>query len=396
MPVVTRYPSTDTAVSGTWTNPTNVQADDGAVASVTIGAKNTTNDREQGGFGFDAAIPAGSTINSVQIEVEHRVTTTGGVANLENLARIGTTDGAINSDTLEPTTLTARTYPNYARPGGGSWTRADLLDGTFKTRTRARSGNNATSVTYEWDYIRVTVDYSAPVTQNLDHPLKKFAVDLGATFGVFLDVASGNLTDFIAGKTCTANGGLTYGVATPAPNGRTAIDFDGSTGYFAVADHDDIDLTTAFTIAFAARSTSTTAVQELWTKGNAQPTASLTADVDDKWGLWSAGNGNIVQETGTTADGGWHQIALTWDGTTGKIYKDGADVSGVSTARTITANADAANIGRNTGAVNYFAGDVGYLLIFKVALTAAQVRDLHDAALRGPLRLDQVPQLLAH
>jgi len=173
MPVVTRYPSTDTAVSGTWTSPANVQADDNAVASTTVAAKNTTVEREQGNYGFDGVIPAGSTINSVAIEVEHRVTTTDGVANLENLARIGTTDGAVNSDTLEPTTLTARTYPNYARPGGGSWTRDDLLDGTFKTRTRARSGNNATSVTYEWDYIRVTVDYSIPVTA--------FADDFGRT-----------------------------------------------------------------------------------------------------------------------------------------------------------------------------------------------------------------------
>lgn len=162
MPTITKYPTSDTAVSGTWTNPTNVQSDNGAVAVVTIAAKNTTFDREQGNYGFDTDIPAGSTINSVAIEVEHRVSGTGGIAFLENLGYINTTAGAVNSDSAEPTTLTARTYSNYARPGGGSWTRADLLNGTFKTRTRARSGNNATSVNYEWDYIRVTVDYSLP------------------------------------------------------------------------------------------------------------------------------------------------------------------------------------------------------------------------------------------
>lgn len=160
MPVVTRYPSSDTSVSGTWTNPTNVQADDNAVAAVTIAAKNTTFERQQGNYDFDSEIPAGSTINSVALEVEHRVTTTAGIAFLESLAYISSTGGAVNSNDAEPTTLTAESFANYARPGGGSWTRADLLNGTFSTGIRGRSGNSATSFTCEWDYIRVVVDYT--------------------------------------------------------------------------------------------------------------------------------------------------------------------------------------------------------------------------------------------
>lgn len=160
MATLTKYPTTDTAVSGGWSNPTNVQADDGAVASINIASKNNTFDREQAGYGFDA-IPDGSTVNSVTIEVEHRVTNTSNICFLENLAAVSGTFGAVNSDSLEPTTLTARTYA-YARPGGGSWTKADLIDGVFKTRIRARNGNNATSVNFEWDYIRVVVDYTPP------------------------------------------------------------------------------------------------------------------------------------------------------------------------------------------------------------------------------------------
>jgi len=164
MAVVTRYPSTDIAVSGTWTEPTNVQADDNATALTTIAAKNTTNERQQGNYGFDSAIPTGSTINSVAIEVEHDVSTASGIAFLENLAYVSSTAGAVNSNGNEPTTLLEESFTNYARPGGGSWTRADLLNGTFVTGIRARSGNSATSVTYEWDYIRVAVDYTEPDT----------------------------------------------------------------------------------------------------------------------------------------------------------------------------------------------------------------------------------------
>src|SRR3990167_4952888 len=169
MTLVTRYPTTDTAVSGTWSNPTNVQADDGSVAAITRGTtKNSQDDRQQGGYGFDAAIPAGATINSVAIEVEHRVQTTGNVCFLENLASLTdfTDGGQVNSDAMEPTTLTARSYATYPRPGGGSWTRDDLLDGTFKTRIRARNGNNDTENTWEWDYIRVVVDYTAGAQQS--------------------------------------------------------------------------------------------------------------------------------------------------------------------------------------------------------------------------------------
>jgi hypothetical protein len=162
--VITRYPTSDTAVSGTWVTPTNVQADDGAVASITRGTtKNSEDDRRQGAYGFDSAIPTGATINSVQIEVEHRVAATDNICFLENFASISGVNGAVNSDSLEPTTLTARTYSSYARPGGGSWTRADLLDAVFTTTIRARNGNNNTSNTWEWDYIRVTVDYTANI-----------------------------------------------------------------------------------------------------------------------------------------------------------------------------------------------------------------------------------------
>ena len=164
MAVVTQYPTTDTAVSGVWVNPTNVQADDGAVAVTTIAAKSTTVNRQQGGYGFDSAIPSGSKIDQVDIEVEHRVSTNGGIAFLANAAGISGTLGAVNEDALEPTVLTARAYTSYARPGGGAWTRADLLDAVFGTIIRARSGNSATSVDYEWDYIRVKVTYTPPHT----------------------------------------------------------------------------------------------------------------------------------------------------------------------------------------------------------------------------------------
>lgn len=162
MATVTEYAS---AASGTsWTNPTNANADDGAYATYTIAAKNTTgNVNTLSNLGFDSSIPANSLINSVTLEVQHKVSTNGGIAFLESALALGATIGTYNSDSAEPTTDTARSY-SMARPGGGTWTRADLLDGTLTIKLRARSGNNATSVVYSWDYARVLVDYSPPIT----------------------------------------------------------------------------------------------------------------------------------------------------------------------------------------------------------------------------------------
>lgn len=159
MATVTKFA---TAASGTsWTSATNANADDAAYATYTIAAKNTTgNVNSLSSFGFDGAIPANSTINSVTLEVQHKVSVTTGIAFLESALAISGTPGTFNSDGTEPTSDTVATYSSMARPGGGSWTRADLLDAVFTVQLRARSGNNATSVVYSWDYAKVTVDYT--------------------------------------------------------------------------------------------------------------------------------------------------------------------------------------------------------------------------------------------
>ena len=169
MAQVTEYAG---AAAGTsWTTPENANADDAAYASYTIAAKNTTgNENTLSNFGFDASIPEAAIISQVDLVVEHKVSTGSGIAHLESAVAIGATVGTFNTDSTEPTTDTQVTYSNVARPGGGSWARDDLLDGTFTVRLRARSGNNATSVTYSWDYARVVVTYSMPIGEEVDVP----------------------------------------------------------------------------------------------------------------------------------------------------------------------------------------------------------------------------------
>jgi hypothetical protein len=154
--------------SGTsWVNPTNILADDGNRATYTIAAKNTTgNALTLSSFGFDSEIPAGAIINTVNFLAEYHVSTTSGIAFVEFTTALSGTPGTYITDSTEPTLVGVTiTVSNMARPGGGSWTRADLLDSVFTVLIRARSGNNATSVTHSWDCLQVYVDYF------LDFPL---------------------------------------------------------------------------------------------------------------------------------------------------------------------------------------------------------------------------------
>lgn len=269
MPVSTRYPTTDIPVTGTWSNPTNVQADDGAVAAITRGTtKNSQDNREQAGYGFDGVIPSDAVIDQVDLEVEHRVASTANVCFLENLAYVSGVAGAVNSDSLEPTVLTARVYANYARPGGGGWTRNDLLDANFKTRIRARNGNNATSNTWEWDYIRVKVTYTVPppsissaamadVDRDWDVPYQ----DITVVFSEAMDITpSPNVGDTVLGLTAQVNAGanvaLTYrsGNATATwvvrraeliqQNDTVVLDYDQVAGVIlTVANDTELDTT---------------------------------------------------------------------------------------------------------------------------------------------------------
>lgn len=160
-----RFPTTDAAVQGSWTNATNVQADDGSVAVANIAAKNTTAIREQGGFGFSTAVlPDAATITQVNLRVEWRIQTASSViAILGVRARVTTTNLTIHENSSEPTTLTLETFDITAER---SWAPADFRDGTFKTRLEPRNGNDASDPGYEFDYVAVEVQYTLP-TDNL-------------------------------------------------------------------------------------------------------------------------------------------------------------------------------------------------------------------------------------
>lgn len=157
--------------SATANTTTGLNADDGTKASATTATKNTNWALYAGTFGLQSAVPSTATINSLAVEAQNNTVTTSqgtqfhagafvtGTPSGANLGTIGTEQSNVGT-----TVETIRTFSALARPGGGSWTWADLADATFYIRVRALQPNNTTSTGYAWDYVKVTVDYSLPAS----------------------------------------------------------------------------------------------------------------------------------------------------------------------------------------------------------------------------------------
>lgn len=176
MPTVSAFPAgTGVAVliagttSATANTATGLNADDGTKASFATVTKNTNWALYAATFGLQALLPTDAIINSVSLEAQNDTVTTAQGTQFHAAAFVTGTPSGANLGTLGTEqsnagslTETVRTFSALARPGGGTWVRADFADATFYIRVRGLQPNNTTNTTYEWDYVKVTVDYSIP------------------------------------------------------------------------------------------------------------------------------------------------------------------------------------------------------------------------------------------
>jgi hypothetical protein len=218
--------ATNLTYSGATTYVNILDQDDDTISATTT-SKNATATIEVGTFGFDSLIPSGSQIDSVNLRVRGSATAAASVQ--AGLIRIGTTDGTELSIGAFNAALQTADETGYARPGGGTWTRADLLNASLKVRVRSLQPNNTTSRTYAWAYVAIEVVYSAPSHES--------AVSLDAT----ADIAT-------AGEVETPSGAVERSasidaVASIATVGGIAVSYD-QAGFRAYADDGAINAAT--------------------------------------------------------------------------------------------------------------------------------------------------------
>ena len=166
---VTAFPGTVVSTNTgdlSWSNPSNVTADDGTNATqANTGSKTAVNDSlDCDNFDF-SSIPSGATIDGIEVVIERAEGTTGN--NIYDytvrLFKAGSLTGDNKADTVNewPTTITAKTYGGAADLWGTTWTDSDVKDPDFGVRmTNQKVSLSSSSGSNTVDYVKVTVYYT--------------------------------------------------------------------------------------------------------------------------------------------------------------------------------------------------------------------------------------------
>jgi len=208
-------------VTGSWSNLANVLAEDDTTTSFTTTTKSDDRLFRVYTFDFDTLLPANCTINAVNWK--HRGSrSTGGT--LEAWLRTGSSDGTASGNAN--TSLTTVTVSGAAKPGGGSWVRADLVNSAFEVRCRGLQPNNTTSRTYSFAWVEVEVDYTEIVAPTVTTAAVSDILIVTATGG-------GNVTAD-GGATITERG-VCWNTSTTPTTANSKATAAGTTGAFTAS-----------------------------------------------------------------------------------------------------------------------------------------------------------------
>lgn len=149
---VPKYGTAVDSSDGTWVNPNNIKAADTSWTT-TAGSLNADWDLVVSGFGF--AIPAGSVINSVSIEMVYKLSTAASSSTISMFAAYkGTKRGTAWTSTAKPTADTwVYTF------GCGTWTVDQLNSADAQIYIRVRR-TSSTACTFSFNYALMSVTYT--------------------------------------------------------------------------------------------------------------------------------------------------------------------------------------------------------------------------------------------
>jgi len=149
-----------TVTGDAWANVNNAKVSDNAYATVTTDAS-ATDDLVVTNFGF--AIPTGSTILGIKLEMEASSSPSGGP--LVRIAKNGDSTGS-NATVGHAQTISSEQYYTYGSDTdlwGQTWSASDINNSGFGAFTRFGSGNSGKA--YSVDHFRMTVYYVPPTVQ---------------------------------------------------------------------------------------------------------------------------------------------------------------------------------------------------------------------------------------
>lgn len=311
------------------------------------------------------AVDAGADQTNLEAFQDVTVTATGGTGNHTWIELSG-----LDVD-LPGGTSASRTFKAPAAVDGGS-TILRVTDGagTMDALTLTTLPHN------EWAIRDVALTYPEQVLA--DSPLLYWR--LGEASGTTAADTSGNgHTGTIAGSPLLSAPGLVDG------DSNTAIRFDGANDFVVAAAAGWMDVTTALTLECLVKIPPTNDVRSIagrYRSGNSTSRFRLLSSggqIDAQFQA-NAGSSPTTISSGLSLDDDQpHHVALTWDGTTMRLYADGTQVGSAAFAGPMTATADHFFVGAEglftgtTSAQGFLDGTIDEVAFYGTCLSPTRV-----------------------
>lgn len=169
----------------------------------------------------------------------------------------------------------------------------------------------------------------------------------------------------------------TLGV-TGAMAGDTGITLNGSTQYVEVPDHADLDLGDVFTIEAIVKRTGDFLNQTIVGKGSGAYQLRIEED-DNKLQLLKQDTAIISYGPAVPADGKWHHVVATKNGSTVTLYVDGVESHSGGGAQTCTNTATALRVGAKASGSEALTGSVDEVAVYSTALNSTRIQAHYKA-----------------
>ena len=156
-----------------------------------------------------------------------------------------------------------------------------------------------------------------------------------------------------------------------------ALSFNGTSSRVTIADAASLHLTGSMTLeAWVSRSGNKTGWRDLVYKGddNYYLSASSSPNNRPAGGGIMAGSSGEVFGTARLPASTWTHLAVTYDGTTIRLYVNGAQVSSLAKTGNLTTSTNPLTIGSDPIYGQYFQGMIDDVRVYNVALTSAQIQ----------------------
>ncbi len=349
MPTGTTFSDTAVTVGGNYTYHVTAYDAAGNVSSASNSSAVTIADTTKPTVSITTPAPQGAVVNGT---VALAATAADNVGVVGVQFKVGQTD--IGSE-------------DTTSPYQASWNSTSVADGSYTLTAVARDSAGNT----EQSTVLVTV-------QN--------AVASGLIAAYNFNAGSGSTLADLTGKGHT--GTITGATWTATGKNGGGLTFNGTSNWVTVADANDLDFTTGFTIEAWVKPTSTS--------GGWRTIAMKEATGSMPYGLYSTDDtgrppavygrvgapGSEVRATGgsvlpTTS---WSHVTGTYNGSTLRLYVNGVQVGTANLSGNLVASTGVLRIGGNSMWGEYFGGQMDDLRIYNRALTPAEItQDMNTA-----------------